>query len=265
MTAHDEFLTRYSRHCLLPEIGFDGQQRLLDSRVIIMGVGGLGSAAAMYLAASGVGHLTLCDFDTVDISNLQRQIIHRTCDIGRTKVASAADTIKALNPSVEVDARPQALDETQLQTLFRTAHAVIDATDNFATRYAINRAARATHTPVISGAAIRYQGQVTVFDPRYADAPCYQCLYPDTTAGGETCSAAGVLAPLVGVIGSMQATEALKVLMGIGHPLRGALWRYDALTGHTSFTRLHKDPACPECGYNASRHEPKMAAPIASA
>lgn len=262
MAAHDEFLTRYSRHCLLPELGFDGQQRLLDSRVVIMGVGGLGSAAAMYLAASGVGHLTLCDFDTVDISNLQRQIIHRTRDVGRAKVASATDTIKELNPSIEVEPLPHALNEPQLQALFRTAHAVVDATDNFATRYTINRTARATQTPVISGAAIRYEGQVAVFDSRYADSPCYQCLYPDIAAEGETCSAAGVLAPLVGVIGSMQATEALKVLMNIGTPLRGMLWRYDALTSHTSLTRLTKDPACPECGQFASRNEPMTAPPI---
>lgn len=258
----DEFLTRYSRHCLLPQIGFDGQQKLLDSRVVIMGLGGLGSAAAVYLAASGVGHLMLCDFDTVDVSNLQRQIAHRTRDVGRPKVESAAETLRELNPGIEIQTINEQLDESGLVRLLRTAHAVVDATDNFATRHAINRAGFAAGTPIISGAAIRFEGQVTVFDPRYADSPCYECLFPEIDGAGQTCSAAGVLAPLVGVVGSMQAVETLKVLLDIGTPLRGALWRLDGLSTKTSVARITKDPACPHCQTHQQEAQSKQSAAL---
>ncbi|HJW81628.1 MAG TPA: molybdopterin-synthase adenylyltransferase MoeB, partial [Acidiferrobacterales bacterium] len=211
----DPQLLRYSRQILLPQIGYEGQQRLLAARVLIIGVGGLGSPVAMYLAASGVGHLVLVDYDRVELSNLQRQIAHTTDRIGVAKVTSAQHALAALNPEVQVTAIAGQLDPEALVEQVRLADAVVDCSDNFATRFALNRVCVANKTPLISGAAIRLEGQVAVFDSGRTDSPCYRCLYKDMDELGESCSQTGVLAPLVGIIGSIQATETIKVLLDI--------------------------------------------------
>jgi len=234
----DPQLLRYSRQILLPQIGYEGQQRLLSARVLIIGVGGLGSPVAMYLAASGVGHLVLVDHDKVELSNLQRQIAHTTDRIGIAKVASAQQSLAALNPEVE---------QVQL------ADAVVDCSDNFATRFALNRVCVENRTPLISGAAIRLEGQVAVFRPERADTPCYRCLYKDMDELGESCSQTGVLAPLVGIIGSIQATETIKVLLDICETLTGRLLVLDALSMEWRSIKLKKDPDCPVCGTCAAR------------
>ena len=216
-TLDDQQLLRYSRQLLLPEIGVEGQQAFLDSRVLIVGMGGLGSPVAMYLAAAGVGHLVLTDFDQVELSNLQRQIIHYDRDIGRAKVVSAQERIMALNPLVRITTLPQALDPLTLQEQVEQADVVVDASDNFPTRFAINAACVDKAKPLVSGAAIRWQGQVAVFNNR-PNSPCYRCLYKDEEEAPETCTQSGILAPVVGVIGSLQATEVLKLLSGIAHP-----------------------------------------------
>lgn len=247
----DSQLLRYSRHILLPEFGFEGQQKLLASRVLIVGMGGLGSPAAMYLAAAGVGHLALADFDRVDLSNLQRQILHRTADIGRSKVESAQNTLSRLNPELRITAIDHALEGTLLEEQVRLADVVVDATDNFASRFAVNAACVAQSTPLVSGAAIRLQGQVTVFNLSEAESPCYRCLYRDEEEITESCTQTGVLAPVVGVIGSIQALEVIKLLSGVGQPLDGRLLLWDALDMHWRCLRLKRDPACPIC---ATRH-----------
>lgn len=244
----DPQLLRYSRQILLPQIGIEGQQRLLAARVLIIGVGGLGSPVAMYLAASGVGHLVLVDHDTVELSNLQRQIVHTTDHQGMEKVSSAKRTLAALNPDVQVTAIPGQLDPEQLVEQARLADAVVDCSDNFATRFALNRVCVANKTPLISGAAIRLEGQVTVFRPDHTDSPCYRCLYKDMDELAESCSQTGVLAPLVGIIGSIQATETIKVLLDIGETLTGRLLILDALGMEWRSIKLRKDPDCPVCG-----------------
>ncbi|GAB1232222.1 HesA/MoeB/ThiF family protein [Ferrigenium sp. UT5] len=245
---NDEQLMRYSRHILLDEIGVEGQRRLLDAKVLIIGLGGLGSPAALYLAASGVGRLTLCDHDTVDFSNLQRQIIHRTGTVGRPKAESARDTLLQINPEVDYVALPQRADEARLHALVGQSDLVLDCSDNFATRYAVNRACQALHKPLVSGAAIQFQGQVAVFDFRRADSPCYNCLFSEASAAAELrCATTGVFAPLVGIIGSLQAAEALKLLMGIEHGLHGRLLAFDALDMRVMQSRFVKDPHCPVC------------------
>lgn len=233
---------------MLPQLDISGQQRLLQSHALIIGLGGLGSPVAMYLAAAGVGQLTLADFDTVDLSNLQRQIIHSSADIGRPKVASAADTLHALNPETQINTLDKKLTDEELTQAIQQADVVIDASDNFATRFAINRGCVNTHTPLISGAAIRLEGQVSVFpNTTGTDAPCYRCLYDDIPEVETTCSDTGVLAPVVGIIGSIQATEAIKLLSGLGTTLAGRLLTLDASTLEFREIRLRRDPHCPIC------------------
>jgi adenylyltransferase/sulfurtransferase len=249
----DEQLLRYSRQIMLAQIGIEGQQKLLEAHAVVIGLGGLGSPAAMYLAAAGVGRLTLVDFDAVDLSNLQRQIAHRSADIGRPKVESARDTLLALNPQIRVDTLQQRLDEAQMARLFAAADVVIDGSDNFATRFAVNAACVARHTPLVSGAAIRMEGQVGVFLPENPDSPCYRCLFHEDEEPDQRCSDTGVLSPVVGIIGSLQATEAIKVITGSGTPLVGRWLLLDALTMQWREIRLRKDPECPVCGRAASR------------
>lgn len=245
---NDQQLLRYSRHILLPEIGIEGQQRLIDASALIIGLGGLGSPAALYLAASGVGRLTLCDHDTVDFSNLQRQIIHRTSSISQPKVDSAQAALRDINPEVECVALPIRANEQQLNELVARADVVLDCSDNFATRYAANRACLAQRKPLVSGAAIQYSGQVAVFDYRKADAACYNCLFPEDSESEELrCATTGVFAPLTGIIGALQAAEALKLLAGIEHGLSGKLLTLDALDMRITRSGLKKDPACRAC------------------
>jgi adenylyltransferase/sulfurtransferase len=245
---NQEQLTRYGRHIQLPEIGLEGQRRIAASRVLIIGLGGLGSPAAMYLGASGVGRLILADFDRVELSNLQRQIIHATPDIGRHKVDSARDRICALNPDVTVDALPWAPDGAELNELVAAADVVLDASDNFATRFEINAACVRTRTPLVWAAAVRLEAQLGVVEPSRATGPCYQCLYPDAPDDGEPCDQVGVLAPLLGIIGSLQAMEALKILVGMDSSLSGRVLLIDGRTLECRRVRLRKDPACPACG-----------------
>ena len=246
---NDQQLLRYGRHILLHEIGIEGQQRLLDSRVLIIGLGGLGSPAALYLAAGGVGHLTLCDHDKVELSNLQRQIIHRTSSIGQPKVDSAQKALQDINPEVECIALAVRADMEQLAELVASADVVLDCSDNFATRYAVNHACLAQRKPLVSGAAIRFDGQVSVFDFRKADAPCYNCLFPEDSQAAELrCATTGVFAPLVGIIGTLQAGEAIKLLAGIEHGLSGKLLTLNALDMDIMRSNLGRDPACSVCG-----------------
>lgn len=248
----DSELLRYSRQMMLPEIDARGQQKLAAARALIIGIGGLGSSASMYLAAGGVGHLVLVDFDKVDLSNLQRQIVHSTVDIGRPKVASARATLAALNPEITITTIDHKLDANDLEHEVAAADVVIDASDNFTTRFAINRACVKTKTPLVAAAAIRFEAQISVFNPANADSPCYRCLYGKDAEVDQTCTANGVIAPLLGIIGSMQACEAMKVIMGIGQTLEGRLLLLDALTMECHTAKLPKDPQCPECGQSRS-------------
>jgi adenylyltransferase/sulfurtransferase len=248
----DEELLRYSRQILLPEIGIDGQQRLLDASVLVVGCGGLGSPIALYLAAAGVGQLLLADADEVDLSNLQRQIAHGQTDIGRCKAESARDAIVRINPDCQVEALCERLDPERLDILVARVDLVLDATDNFATRFAINRACRNAAVPLVSGAAIRWEGQVSVF-PGQAGTPCYRCLYTEAGADELTCSTTGVIAPLVGIIGSVQALEAIKILTKAGESLAGRLLLFDGLLGQWRSLRLNPDPLCPICSTTQER------------
>ncbi len=245
---NDEQLLRYSRHIMLPEVDIEGQERLLEAKVLIVGLGGLGSPVAMYLAASGVGELWLADHDEVDLSNLQRQIAHTTERIGEPKVMSAAAALRALNPETRIEPLVEKLSGEALTARVREVDLVVDATDNFSVRYAINQACVATRTPLVSGAAIRLEGQVAVFDSREPTSPCYRCLYSVSEDEQLSCAASGVLAPLVGVIGSMQALEAVKLLAGIGRSLAGRLLLFDASTSQWREMKLPRDPECPVCG-----------------
>jgi adenylyltransferase/sulfurtransferase len=243
----DEELLRYSRQILLPEFDIAGQERLRRSHAVIIGLGGLGSAVAMYLAAAGVGRLTLVDFDRVDRSNLQRQIIHRTADIGRPKVESARDALQALNPLITVVAIPRTLTAAELLDQAQQADVVVDASDNLPTRLAINLACVQAGTPLVSGAAIRLEGQVLVWQPG-GDGGCYRCLYRDAQRHTETCAQTGVLAPVVGVIGSLQAVEAIKLLTNLGTTLNGRLLALDAKRMEWRTLRIRRWPECPVCG-----------------
>ena len=246
---NDDQLLRYSRHILLPEIGIDGQQKLLASHALVIGAGGLGSPISLYLAASGVGRITLCDHDTVDLTNLQRQIVHNTGSIGQPKVASAREALARINPEVVVDIIQERVEGARLEALVGDADVVLDATDNFATRHAINRACVKFHKPLVSGAGVRFDGQIAVFDLRDAASPCYNCLFPEEGDLEEMrCAVMGVFAPLVGIIGSVQAAEALKLLMGVGQPLAGRLLLLDALSMQWRPVKLSKDVACKVCG-----------------
>ena len=244
----DRQLLRYSRHLLLDDIGIEGQQRLLDSHALIVGAGGLGSPMALYLASAGVGQITLIDDDTVDLTNLQRQIMHTEARVGQPKVASAEAAIGALNPGVRVRTVAQRADEAQLTELAAAADIVLDCTDNFATRQALNRACVATGRPLVSGAAIGFDGQISVYDPRRAASPCYACVFPPTQAVEEArCATMGVFAPLVGIIGTLQASEALKLLCGIGEPLVGRLLMLDARRTEWTELRVPRQADCPVC------------------
>jgi len=245
--VNDQQLLRYSRQIMLPEVDISGQQRLLDARVLIMGMGGLGSPIAIYLAAAGVGTLVLVDFDDVDLSNLQRQIIHTTATIGISKVASACQQIQALNPDVQVEQINSRLRGSELLEQMKMADVVVDATDNFAARFEINRASVMAATPLVSGAAIRMEGQVSVFNQNQS-APCYRCLYKDEGELDMKCTENGVLAPVVGIIGSIQANEVIKVITGIGETLSGRLLILDAKSMDVRILKLGKDPQCPVCG-----------------
>jgi len=244
----DEQLLRYSRHILLPEIGIDGQQRLAAAHALVVGAGGLGSPVALYLAASGVGRLTVCDHDKVDLTNLQRQIAHDTATIGLPKVESARRRLQLINPQTRVDAIEERVAGERLERLASGADVVIDATDNFATRHAINRACVKFRKPLVSGAGIRFDGQIAVFDLRRADSPCYHCLFPEQGELEEMrCAVMGVFAPLVGIVGSVQAAEALKLIMGIGESLSGRLLLLDALAMQWRSIRLNRDASCAVC------------------
>lgn len=247
MLSDDELL-RYSRQILLKQIDIDGQLKLKQSRVLIVGLGGLGSPVALYLAAAGVGELHLADFDTVDATNLHRQILHDTASVGRTKVDSAIERLEALNPLVKVVPLRTALDADSLGPAVAAVDLVLDCTDNFAIREAVNGACVAAGKPLVSGAAIRLEGQLSVFDPRVASSPCYHCLYGHGSEAELTCSEAGVAGPLVGLVGSLQALEALKLLAGFGEPLVGRLLLIDALSSRFRELKVKRDPACAVCG-----------------
>ena len=244
----DRQLLRYSRHLLLDDIGVEGQQRLLDARALVVGAGGLGSPVALYLASAGVGQLTLVDDDTVDLTNLQRQIMHTEARIGQAKVVSAQAAIHAINPEVRVHTVARRADETLFTKLAASADVVLDCTDNFATRQALNRACVATGRPLVSGAAIGFDGQVSVFDLRQPDSPCYACVFPPSQSVEEArCATMGVFAPLVGIIGTLQAAEALKLLAGVGRPLRGRLLMLEARQMEWTELRVPRQSDCPVC------------------
>jgi adenylyltransferase/sulfurtransferase len=240
---------RYSRHLLLNEFGEDAQERLLAARALVVGAGGLGSAALLYLASSGIGRITVCDGDRVDLTNLQRQVVHREASVGQAKAGSAAATIAMLNSDIRVVALEERAGPERLAELVRDADVVLDCSDNFATRHALNRACVAASRPLVSGAGIRFDGQVAVFDLRRADSSCYHCLFPETGEdGGERCATMGVFAPLVGVIGTLQAMEAIKLVAGVGETLAGRLQLFDALHARWHEVRLARDPHCSVCG-----------------
>jgi len=244
----DEELLRYSRQILLAQIDIDGQLRLQQSSVLIVGLGGLGSPVALYLAAAGIGCMHLADFDRVDLSNLQRQIVHDSTSIGELKVQSAAKRLLQINPELELHLHEAALDGDSLDAAVTAVDLVLDCSDNFSTREAVNAACVAAGKPLVSGAAIRLEGQLSVFDPRRAESPCYHCLYGHGSEAELTCSEAGVVGPLVGLVGSLQALEALKLLAGFGEPLVGRLLLIDALTTRFRELRVKRDPACSVCG-----------------
>lgn len=244
----DPALLRYSRHILLEEIGIEGQERLRAAHVLVVGAGGLGCPAALYLAAAGIGRLTLVDGDAVDATNLQRQVLYREASVGRRKVEAAREELARVNPQVLVSALDERLDAARAAALAATADVVLDCCDNFATRHALNRACVTHRRPLVSGAAIRFDGQVAVYDLRDADAPCYACLFPEDGEAEEVqCATMGVLAPLTGLVGALQAAEAIKLLAGAGEPLSGRLLMIDALEAGFRTVRVARDPACPVC------------------
>ena len=246
---NDNQLLRYSRHILLPEIGIEGQQRLLDAHALVIGAGGLGSPAVLFLGTAGVGRITVVDGDRVDLTNLQRQIVHRTESVGQDKARSAQATLRSINPEVEVIALTERVEGERLAELVAQADVVLDGSDNFATRHAVNRACVAHRKPLVSGAAVRFDGQVAVFDMRRDDAPCYACLFPEEGESEDLpCSIMGVFAPITGIVGTIQAAEALKLLAAIGELLAGRVLLIDALTMQLRTIKLKKDAACAVCG-----------------
>ncbi|MDP3422786.1 MAG: molybdopterin-synthase adenylyltransferase MoeB [Burkholderiaceae bacterium] len=248
----DAQLLRYSRHILLDELGIEGQERLLGARVLMVGAGGLGSAAGLYLGSAGVGRLTVVDHDTVDATNLQRQVAHTLARVGTPKAESLQAAIAAINPDVQVLPVTQRADDALLARLVAQADVVLDCTDNFATRHAINRACVAAKVPLVSGAAIRLDGQLSVYDPRDAASPCYACVFPEAEAPEETrCATMGVFAPLVGIIGTMQAAEALKIASGMGSHLAGRLLMLDGRRMEWTDIRLPRHTACAVCGHRS--------------
>jgi len=244
----DAQLLRYSRHILLSELGIDAQEKFAAAHAVVIGAGGLGAPAAQFLVAAGVGTLTLCDPDAVDLTNLQRQILYATGDVGMPKVAAARARLHAINPDVRIDAMQARVGARELATLVANADVVLDCSDNFATRHAVNRACVTARKPLVSGAAIRFDGQIAVFDVRDADSPCYHCLFGEGEELEETrCATMGVFAPLVGIVGATQAAEALKLIAGVGEPLAGRLLLVDAFSMRWRDVRVTRDPACPAC------------------
>ena len=249
----DDQLLRYSRHILLDELGIEGQQRLLAAHVLVIGAGGLGSPVALYLGTAGVGRLTIVDDDRVDVTNLQRQIAHNLARVGAPKAESARDTIAAINPDVQVHPLVERADAARLDALVREVDVVVDCSDNFATRQAVNAACVAHAKPLVSGAAIGFDGQVSVYDTRHPDAPCYACLFPpEATFEEAQCATMGVFAPLVGIIGSVQAAETLKLLAGVGSSLSGRLQLLDGRAMEWHEVRTPRAPACSVCGARPS-------------
>ncbi len=245
---NDQQLLRYSRHILLDEIGIEGQEKILAAHVLVIGAGGLGSPAALYLASAGIGTLTLVDDDVVDLTNLQRQILHTTERVGQPKVQSGQQALQQINPEIRIAALAERVEGERLNDLVKAASVVLDCSDNFATRHAINRACVAHRVPLVSGAAIRFDGQISVFDVRHADQPCYACLFPPDQEFEEVqCATMGVFAPLVGIIGAMQAAEALKLLVGIGASLAGRLLMLDARSMEWSSIGITRNQHCPVC------------------
>lgn len=245
---NDNQLLRYSRQIMLPICDIEGQQKLLGAKVLIVGAGGLGSPASIYLAASGVGNITIYDDDEVDLSNLQRQIAHHTADIGMDKVISTRQTLNELNPDINVTAVKQRLVGKQLDAEVIKADVVLDCSDNFPTRFAINKACVKHQTALVSGAAIRFEGQVSVFTPGKNNSPCYNCLYNSDGDEQQNCATNGVIAPITGIVGSIQALEAMKLIMAIGETLTGRLLLIDGLTMEINSMKLRKNPLCPTCG-----------------
>lgn len=251
---NDQQLLRYSRHILLDALGIEGQERILDSRVLVVGAGGLGSPAALYLASAGVGTLVLADGDTVDATNLQRQILHTEERVGQLKALSGQIALAAVNPETCVLPITERLEGQALEAQVEAADLILDCTDNFATRHAINRACVKARKPLVSGAAVRFDGQVSVYDLSRPDSPCYHCLFPEGEDVEEMrCAVMGVFAPLTGIVGSLQASEALKLLAGIGEPLTGRLLLVEALTQTWRTVKFRKDPDCPVCGSGAAQ------------
>lgn len=261
----DRQLVRYSRHIMLAPIDIEGQERLLAGHALLIGAGGLGAPAALYMASAGIGKLTICDGDEVDLTNLQRQIIHREAAIGMNKAESARRTIAEINPDCQVVTVPRRVDYNALQALVAAADVVVDASDNFETRHAINEACVDHGKPLVSGAAIRFSGQVAVFDRRLPEAPCYHCLFP-AAAGDveERCAVMGVFAPLTGIIGTMQAAEAIRLLSGQDSPLHGQLVLFDAQCMDWQRIRLPRDPGCPVCGEGRDRRAGRVIYPASS-
>jgi adenylyltransferase/sulfurtransferase len=247
---NDNQLLRYSRQIMLPNCDIGGQQKLLNANVLIVGAGGLGSPAAIYLAAAGIGHISIADHDTVDLSNLQRQIAHRTDDIGVNKAISTAQTLNAINPDISVNIIRQKLTGDELEAEVHKADAVLDCSDNFATRFAINRACVSHKTALVSGAAIRFEGQVSVFTPGTNDSPCYNCLYNNDGEEPQNCATNGVMSPITGIVGSIQALEAIKLILGIGQSLTGRLLLLDGLSMEWNTMKFRRNLKCPSCsGY----------------
>lgn len=243
----DSKLLRYSRQMMLPEIDIEGQQRLADAHIVIAGLGGLGSSASIYLAASGIGHLTLIDPDTVDLSNLQRQIIHTTDDIGRLKTDSAKEYLLALNPEVNITAIPKKIENIDMQKSIKSATVMLDCSDNFAARFAINDICCRYKIPLVSAAAIRFEAQISTFNTNHECSPCYRCIYSNETTVRETCMTNGVISPLLGIVGSIQACEAIKTVAGFGETLEGKLLLLDIMRMDWHMAKLNKDPKCPAC------------------
>ena len=245
----DQALLRYSRHILLNEFGLEGQQCLDQSHVLVVGAGGLGSAALLYLASAGVGHISIADGDKVDLTNLQRQVVHREDTIGMNKAVSAQRQLRAINSTITIDAIPERLGGLALDAAVLTADIILDCSDNFATRHAINRTCALHMKPLVSGAGVRFDGQITSFDLRRTDSPCYHCLFPDQPDGDEErCAVMGVFAPLVGIIGTMQAAEAIRLLCSIGEPLTGRMLMLDGRTMDWQTVKFRRDPHCACCG-----------------
>jgi len=247
---NDQELLRYSKQIMLPQIDIEGQQKINDSTILIIGMGGLGSPTALYLAAAGVGHIVIADFDQVELSNLQRQIIHSTSDIGDDKVNSAKAKLLELNPNITVTVANEIMHSDNLASLIKDVNIVLDGTDNFESRFEINKACVECHKPLISAAVIRFEGQISVFKGYEVDQPCYQCLYSEQGDGRESCVENGVLAPVAGLVGTIQALQAIKVLLGLGEQLCGELLLIDGLDLSFRKVKIVKDPECPICGLN---------------